>query len=98
VTRRATLPRPTDATAAVWEAARSLFDAWATAGLRPVRLVGVSAGDVAAPEPQLDLFADPAADRRGKLDDAVDQINARFGPGAVRRGRPHRRRSSGEGS
>ncbi len=86
VTRRSTLPQPTDATGPLWDAARCLFDAWAAAGFRPVRLVGVAAADLAEPEPQLDLFPDPGRDRQGQLESAVDRINARFGKGAVRRG------------
>ena len=86
VTRRATLDRPTDATGPVWAAARSLFDAWAAADFRPVRLVGVAAADLSAPDPQLGLFADPEAERRGKLDAVADRINAKFGKRAVRRG------------
>ena len=85
VTRRATLAHPTDATAPLWDAARSLFDAWAATALRPVRLVGVAAAGLSEPRRQLDLFADPAAARQGRLETAVDQINARFGKGSVRR-------------
>jgi DNA polymerase-4 len=85
VTRRSTLPKPADTTAPLWDAARSLFDTWAAAGFRPVRLIGVAAADLATPADQMDLFADPAAARHGLLDAAVDRINARFGKGAVRR-------------
>jgi DNA polymerase-4 len=95
-TRRATLPRPTDATAPVWEAARSLFDAWAAADFRPVRLVGVAAADLAGPDLQTELFADPQAERHARLDSTVDQINARFGKGSVRRAGPTVRRHEGE--
>ena len=91
VTRRSTLPRPADTTAPLWDAARSLFDAWARAEFRPVRLIGVAASDLAEPTGQLDLFADPAAERHGKIDATVDRINARFGKGAVRRVGPTRR-------
>ena len=86
VTRRQTLPRPTDATGPVWDAARSLFDAWAAATFRPVRLVGVAAADLSEPDPQMDLFVNPIAVRHTQLDAAVDRINAKFGKGAVRRG------------
>ncbi len=86
VTRRATLPAPTDGTTGVWAAARTLFDAWAADGFRPVRLVGVAAADLAEPARQMGLFADPAAERQGQLESTVDRINARFGKGAVRRG------------
>ena len=86
ITRRTTLPHGTDATTPVWDAARDLFDAWAAATLRPVRLIGVAASDLSPPERQMALFADPSAERAGKLDAVADRINARFGTGAVRRG------------
>src|SRR3954468_4647101 len=40
ISRSATLPRATDATAELWDAARGLFDAWP---FQPVRLIGVTA-------------------------------------------------------
>ena len=86
VTRRSTLPRPADATAPLWAAARSLFDAWAASEFRPVRLVGVAATDLRPPAAQLGLFADPGAARQDDLEAAVDRINAKFGKGSVRRG------------
>jgi DNA polymerase-4 len=90
VTRRCTLPRPTDATADLWRAAREQFDRWAEGGeagggFRPVRLIGVAAGGLATAAGQMELFADPAAERQRRLDAAVDAINRRFGRGTVRR-------------
>ena len=86
LTRRSTLHPPTDATGPLWAAVKSLFDTWAADALRPVRLIGVAAADVAPPEAQMALFADPAAERQGQLESVVDKINAKFGKGAVRRG------------
>ena len=91
VTRRSTLPRPTDATGPLWAAAQSLFDTWAADAFRPVRLIGIATADLAPPDVQLDLFVDPGAVRRGKLEAAVDAINAKFGKGAVGRGGANQR-------
>jgi DNA polymerase-4 len=85
ISRSTTLPRATDATAELWEAARELFDRWP---FQPVRLIGVTAERLSRGEGQLDLFADAAHDRRRQLDDAADQINRRFGKRAIRRAGP----------
>ena len=85
ITRRTTLPRPTDATADLWTAARELFDRWVAAGYQPVWLIGVTATDFGPPDAQLDLFAAGASDKQRRLDAAVDRINAKFGKQAVRR-------------
>ncbi len=85
VTRRCTLPEPTDATAALWSAARDQFDRWAAGAFQPVRLVGAAAGGLSRGVSQLDLFPDASAERQRKLDRALDQINAKFGKTAIRR-------------
>jgi DNA polymerase IV len=85
ITRRTTLPQATDSTSEIWEAARLLFDQWAQTHYRPVRLIGVSAGGLCRPDGQLDLFADPQAERQRRLDAAVDSINRRFGKGVIHR-------------
>ena len=85
ISRSATLPRATDATAELWEAARELFDRWP---FQPVRLIGVTAERLSRGEGQLDLFADPRHDRRRQLDAAADRINQRFGKRAIRRAGP----------
>ncbi len=87
VTRRTTLPTPTDATAAVWSAARELFDRWCAAGFQPVRLIGVSAGGLGAADGQLELFPDPAAQKQRRLDSTLDAINRRFGGRVIGRSR-----------
>ncbi len=85
ITRRSTLPAPADTTDPLWHAARGLFDAWAATSFAPVRLIGLTAADLAEPAAQMDLFPDPSAARSRKLDAAIDTVNARFGKAAVRR-------------
>lgn len=93
-TRRCTLPFATDDGKVLFEAARAQLER-ADLG-RPVRLTGVSASGLGpARAEQLGLFDDrPAAPdeappgapapRRSALNAAVDELNERFGPGAVR--------------
>ena len=82
ISRSTTLPRPTDATTDLWEAARTLFDAWP---FQPVRLIGATAERLSRGLDQLDLFADPTQERRRKLDAVADRINQRFGKRSIRR-------------
>lgn len=78
--------RPTDRSAVLFTAARDLFNTWADANFRPVRLIGVSAREITPKgSEQLALFADadPTADRKAKAEQAADSIAARFGPAAI---------------
>ncbi len=88
ITRSCTLDRPSDATDDLWAAARGLFDRWAGAGFRSVRLIGMSAGPLGNEPAQAELFSDPHHDRCRALDAAVDRIAARFGPRTVHRAGP----------
>jgi DNA polymerase IV len=85
ITRRSTLPQPTDTTAELWRAARELFDQWARTSFQPVRLIGVTAGNFAADDGQLELFADPNAQKQRKLDGVLDAINQKFGGAKIHR-------------
>lgn len=82
VTRRATLPEPTDDGAALAAAARRLLERTPAV---PVRLLGVRATHlVAADDEQLALFAPSAARGRARqLNRALDAITERFGARAV---------------
>jgi DNA polymerase-4 len=90
VTRRVTLPAPTDDDRAIYDAARAQLDR-IEAG-RPVRLAGVSVSGLGggAARGQLELFgrvspAPPPGDpRRRALNAAVDALAARFGENTVR--------------
>jgi DNA polymerase-4 len=85
ITRRTTLPRPTDSTAELWQTTRGLFDRWAEQSFSPVRLIGASATELARPDGQLDLFADERTQKQRRLDAAADAIKAKFGDKGVRR-------------
>ena len=85
LTRRTTLPQPTDDAAAIFAAARELL---ARVDLeRPVRLTGVSvSGFEAGAVAQLGLFAPPEAagvDKRRRLNAALDKIADKFGDAAI---------------
>jgi DNA polymerase-4 len=81
VTRQETLAGPTDDGAEIYAVARRLLE---KVDDRPVRLTGVHAGELAEP-PQMGLFdqAQPAAQRRARLNASLDRIADRFGPDAV---------------
>lgn len=82
VTRRATLPEPSDDGAVLAGAARTLLERTPAV---PVRLLGVGATNlVAADDEQLALFAPSAARGRARrLNRALDEITERFGERAV---------------
>ena len=85
LTRRATLPEPTDDGKTISDAALRLWERH-----RPraaVRLVGVSAAGIVGDTPeQLALFAPATGLRRAALNRALDAIVARFGLESVGRG------------
>jgi DNA polymerase IV len=86
ITRSTTLKSPTDSTSLLWNTASSLFDIWRTDHFRPIRLIGASASQLSAGEGQMTLFADPENTRRKNVDAISDQITAKFGKKAIRRG------------
>ncbi len=86
VSRSGTLAAPSDVTDELWEVAGALFDHWAERGFVPVRLIGMAADRLAAGGGQLDLFDDPKRQKRRRLDQTMDTIQARFGADSVKRG------------
>jgi DNA polymerase-4 len=87
VTRRVTLPEPSDDGETFAAAARALLS---RSGVEePVRLVGVGATGIAPRDAQPSLF-EPAPDarRRDRLNRALDRIHERFGDDALVRGEP----------
>jgi nucleotidyltransferase/DNA polymerase involved in DNA repair len=87
ITRATTLNEPTDATRELWAVSRGIFDRWAGASFKPVRLIGMSASNLTGAPEQLGLFADRSREQQKRVDAALDTINAKFGKTAIRRGR-----------
>lgn len=87
LTRRHALPDPTQLTDRIYRAAKELYD---NAGLKgPFRLIGVGISDL-APESAADLsgdLLDPQAGQRARAERATDAIRAKFGAGAIIKGR-----------
>jgi DNA polymerase-4 len=90
ITRSATLAEATDASDAFRAAAADLFDRWTKTSFRPVRLIGVTATRLSESGVQLPLFGAADAERKRRLDRAVDALQDRFGSGAIHRGPPPR--------
>ena len=83
ITRRVTLPSPTDDGQELYRAAMQLFDRVPLD--RRVRLTGVSAQDLGGSDRQLGLFdgASTPPARTERLNEALDRIADRFGARAV---------------
>ncbi len=84
-TRQARLPTPAADAGPLYEGGVALLSHFELNA--PLRLVGLTAYDLEEGDAplQLDLFGQPAADRRGRLSAALDAVEARFGEGALRR-------------
>jgi len=85
VTRSETLAAPTDDGAVISRVAMKLWER-EPPGM-PLRLVGVQVAGLNKDRPvQIGLFDAPEDERRNALNAALDDIVAKFGPGAVKRG------------
>jgi nucleotidyltransferase/DNA polymerase involved in DNA repair len=84
LTRRRTLEQPTQDEMMLYEVAGHLLAAEKIAGKR-IRLIGVGGSNLVPPEIQSDLF-DKTDEKRSRLGKAVDDLRAKLGPGAIRRG------------
>ena len=87
ITRRHSLPDPTQVADKIYRAARDLFDHSGATG--PYRLIGVGISDLC---PELDAdrsgdLLDPDAGKRAAAERATDAIRARFGTDAIIKGR-----------
>jgi DNA polymerase-4 len=86
VTRRLTLAAPTANGLLLYRAGLELL-ARTEAGSRPVRLLGLSAGELEPPaQGQASLFPDEKSQRLADLDRSLDRLAERFGASSVRRG------------
>ncbi|MFW6051891.1 MAG: DNA polymerase IV, partial [Myxococcota bacterium] len=84
-TRQKRLPAPVADTDSIYEAARDLLDRFE--GLeRGVRLTGVAVGDLQPGPPPPTLFPEPRAERRQRLEEAVQAVRSRFGRAGITRG------------
>jgi len=94
ITRRETLPTPTDQMDVIWKAAAHLFEAWQRTRPRPVRLIGVGVSQLeTAKDQQSSLFDSNEKPKEGRLDSTMDAIRGRFGEQAISRGAVMRSRT-----
>ncbi|MFW2589717.1 DNA polymerase IV [Sagittula sp. SSi028] len=87
LSKRMTLPDATQMADTLYRAARGLFDKVDEPG--PWRLIGVGLSDL-VPDSMADRvpdLLDPQAQTRAKAERAADEIRARFGEGAILKGR-----------
>jgi len=84
-TRQVSLEHPTDQDRVILAAATGLFDGLWQPG-KAVRLLGVGVSKLVPAAHQLSLF-DTTSDKEHRLLEALDELRARFGEQAVRRGR-----------
>lgn len=87
VTRRRALAEPAQLADTIWRAGDPLLTGMLPLG--PFRLIGVGLSDLApagGDDPRGDLL-DPGAARRAAAERAADRIRARFGTGAILKGR-----------
>ncbi len=85
VTRSKTLEYQTNQTSDIHNAARILFDKWASC-FRPVRLIGVGVSQLTEHTDAGGLFDQGRNETQKKVDQIGDQIKERFGKNAVMRG------------
>jgi nucleotidyltransferase/DNA polymerase involved in DNA repair len=84
LTRRRTLPQPTQDEMLLYEVAGQLLSAERIEGKR-IRLIGVGGSNLVQPEIQSDLF-NRTDEKRTRLAKAVDELRGKLGPGAIKRG------------
>lgn len=87
ITRATMFDRATDITQVLWNSAQGVFNAWASAQFKPLRLLGVQATHLQTGVGQLQLFEDARDAQQKRVDAAMDRINERFGANVVRRAR-----------
>jgi hypothetical protein len=85
LTRRHTLPEPTQLADRLYRTAAPLLDR--DIGAAPFRLIGIGLSGLVAAQSESGDLADPAALRRAEAERARDAIRARWGEDAIRLGR-----------
>ena len=87
ITRSQTLPEPTDITYELWQAADELLCQRLPADHLSVRLIGMGVSGLDdSGQVQGLLFDQQDRQKQTRLDTVADQVKARFGAGAMRRG------------
>jgi DNA polymerase IV len=84
ITRSTTLTNQTDETKVIHDAAKALFDQWATT-FRPVRLLGVGLSQLTESPAEAGLFDAQSNDKNRAVDRATDAIATKFGKHALTR-------------
>ncbi|MEW6357412.1 MAG: DNA polymerase IV [Planctomycetota bacterium] len=87
ITRRMTLPEPTDSTSQIYQTACAILRGKIPLAGRLLRLIGVTASGLARGGVQLSLFDQQKRAKGKRLDKTVDQIRKKLGPDAIKRGR-----------
>ncbi len=86
ISRSAALDSPTDSTEDLWQAALKLLETWMRESFRPVRLIGMTAGQLSeASDIQPTLFGSVERAKQTGIDKAADEIARRFGKDAIKR-------------
>lgn len=84
ITRNRSLAEASYESATIVREASALLDAWAKKSFEPVRLLGVSASNLATPEGP-GLFDAAEHKKSSRVDEAADAIRSRFGDRAIGR-------------
>jgi nucleotidyltransferase/DNA polymerase involved in DNA repair len=84
LTRRRTLPQPTQDEMMLYEVAGQLLVAEGIDGKR-IRLIGVGGSNLVPPEIQSDLF-NRTDEKRARVNKVMDDLRGKLGPGAIKRG------------
>jgi len=86
ITRSQKLSTPTDITEEILSAVKQIFDNRLPNSLPPVRLIGMSVGNLVLPnQHQRSLFEERQRKQQSQLDHVTDQIQTQFGQSSIHR-------------
>lgn len=85
LTRRKTLPTPTQDEMLLYQTAEKLLNAEKTLG-QQIRLIGIGGSNLVQPEFQMDLF-DKTPEKHARVSKVLDEVRAKLGLNAVKRGK-----------